>query len=156
MPKIIDWEAIYRHWKKTGANSSAIARKFGISKRAVDERIPQWRASSDAPANKIVQLQAQQRPPVTPAVAVRRAEQSDDLTIVGNAIQDVAAALGKAANGEDLRSLGGIATGLVRLIELKLKLQPRTAAELAEVAISQGVRPEDFLKALKDQWQLRA
>lgn len=155
MPKQIDWEAIRKHWQQTGASSQAIADKFGVSKRAVDERLPKWRDTEKLP-QKVVPIQsakAASHPPTRPRRHVN-GEELEELEVINLAIADLAAALGSGET--DSRSLGGIAGGLVRLLEYRRKIQPRTAAELAEVAIAMGVSPDQFMAALREQWRLRA
>jgi hypothetical protein len=46
---------------------------------------------------------------------------------------------------EDTRGIGGIATGLCRLIELRNKLVPKSAAELADMAIALDISPQEFI-----------
>lgn len=152
MPKKIDWEEIRKYWQQTGASSSAIASVFGVSKRSVDDRIPQWR-TSEKPSIKVVQLQplpkVQNREPI-----FRR---NDTLVIDDTeAIQSAIAELHTSLSGAEDKSKGGIAGALAKLIELKRKLSVTTAADLAERAIELGIGPDEFMQALSDLWQKRA
>jgi hypothetical protein len=151
MPKIIDWEEIRKHWQQTGASSSAIATQFGVSKRAVDDRIPQWRTTEKLATN-VVQLQPKPKPQ-SPRPEFRRREVSgiDDLEVIESAIADIHASLPGSEMGK-----GSMATALVKLIELKRKLKPETVADLVERAIELDIGPEEFLAELKNAWQRRA
>lgn len=50
------------------------------------------------------------------------------------------------------KSLEGCVSALAKLFELREKLQPKTAADLAKMAIELGLKPEDFATELRDQW----
>ncbi|MEH2201194.1 hypothetical protein [Nostoc sp.] len=155
MPKIIDWEEIRKHWQQTGASSSAIATQFGVSKRAVDDRIPQWRTTEKLSSN-VVQLQPKPYEKfggTKPPVATRRRDTSeglDDIEVIQSAIADIHGSLPGAELGK-----GSMATALVKLIELKRKLKPETVADLVERAIELEVAPEEFMTELRNAWQRR-
>lgn len=153
MPKIIDWEEIRKHWQQTGASSSAIATQFGVSKRSVDDRIPQWRTTEKPSNSNVVQLQL--KPKIqNPRLDFRRrdGEAIDDLFAVEAAITHLHDSLPAALD----QSKGGIAGAIARLIELKRKLKPETIADLVERAIELDIGPEEFLTELKNAWQRRA
>ena len=151
MPKIIDWEEIRKYWQQTGASSSAIASQFGVSKRSVDDRIPQWR-TTEKPTSNVVQLQP--KPVQNKRVNFRHREMEgiNDVEIIESAIADLHATL----PGAEDKSKGGIAGAIARLIELKRKLIPETVADLVERAIELDIGPEEFLAELKNAWQRRA
>jgi transposase-like protein len=92
----------------------------------------------------------------------RRAGQIDELEVVESAIVNLDLLLGGMCGMSsddrviDTRGIGGVAGALCKLIELRLKLKPRTAAEVAEMAIALGVRPNEFMQALAEAWKLRA
>jgi len=60
------------------------------------------------------------------------------------------------SGSEDERSLGGLAGGLVRLLEYRRKISPPTAALLAEMVLALGISPTEFVRELRDKWQLKA
>ena len=74
---------------------------------------------------------------------------TDDIQVVIAAIADLHATLPVAEN----KSKGGIAGAIARLVELKRKLQPETAADLAARAIELEITPDEFMQALKEAWQ---
>ncbi|MCC5636297.1 hypothetical protein LC593_10595 [Nostoc sp. CHAB 5844] len=138
----------------TGTESlAAIALKFGISKRAVEKRASDegWaalrQAGSGQPPKTI-------RTPTPSLPRPRQQAQTDEVEIIDTAIASLSGIL--AGGMEDTRGIGGIATGLCRLIELRNKLVPKTAADLADMAISLDISPTDFINALRDKWQKKA
>ncbi|RCJ20162.1 hypothetical protein A6S26_05420 [Nostoc sp. ATCC 43529] len=144
----------------TGTDSlAAIAMRFGISKRAVEKRSSEesWLASRQAhqAQNSVQAKPAARSAPLPPPNAQRRQAQGiDEIEIIDCAIASLSCIL--AGGGEDTRGIGGIATGLCRLIELRNKLVPKTAADLADMAISLDISPQEFIRALNDQWQKKA
>jgi len=151
MPKKIDWEEIRKYWQQTGASSVAIATQFGVSKRSVDDRMPQWR-TTEKPSSNVIQLQPKPKTQ-NPKPEFRRREVGgiDDIEVVESAIADIHASLPGAEMGK-----GSMATALVKLIELKRKLKPETVADLVERAIELDIGPEEFLVELRNAWQRRA
>ncbi|MEH2393894.1 MAG: hypothetical protein V7K21_20245 [Nostoc sp.] len=151
MPKKIDWEEIRKYWQQTGASSNAIADHFGVSKRSVDDRIPQWR-TTEKPASNVIQLQPKPKAQ-NPRLDFRRhdGEPIDDLFAVEAAITHLHDSLPAALD----QSKGGIAGAIARLIELKRKLKPETVADLVERAIELDISPEEFLTELNNAWQRR-
>jgi transposase-like protein len=142
-----------------GETIASIASRLGVSRRTI-ERWADDGAWREQRASNVVSLpapkpaKAQKATPCSPEPVprIRRQRgQIDEIEIVEIAITDLAAAMG-AASSEDLRSLGSLAGGLCRLIELRLKLQPRTAAELAEQVLALGVSPAEFINELKQRW----
>lgn len=164
MPKQIDWEAIRKYWQQTGASSQAIADQFGVSKRSVDERLPKWRETEKS-AQKVVPIaeakakaksvNTDPTPYRNPPSVRRQKSQVDEVEIVENAIVSLDSLL-SCCSPEDTRGVGGIAGALVKLLEYRRKIQPPTAAELAEQAIALDLRPDEFMQALRDAWRLRA
>ena len=149
MPKKIDWEEIRKYWQQNAASSTAIADHFGVSKRSVDDRIPQWR-TTEKPASNVIQLQP--KPKVqNPRLDFRRGdgEPIDDLLAVEAAIANLHDSLPAALD----QSKGGIAWALVKLIELKRKIKPETVTDLVERAIELDISPEEFLTELNNAWQ---
>lgn len=131
-----------------------IAQRYGVSTKAIqrwakdgawkDQRtvIPLSKRKPDP--QKL--LEAEDRP-------IRQPSRINELEIVDLALSDLSAVLG--GNCEP-KFMGSVASGICRLIELRLKLKPRTAAEVAELAMELGIEPSDFVAALKDKWRLRA
>lgn len=158
MPKPIDperWQQAKQAYVCGGESLEAIATQFGISKRAIEKKASEegWAALRKAKAIP--------KPPThspTPSTKsfnpkpTRRAADIDELEIIELAINDVSTGLALAAT-EDLRSLGGCATGLCKLIELRRKLSPPTAAELADQVLALGIDPKEFALELKRLWE---
>jgi len=59
---------------------------------------------------------------------------------------------GALAGTEDVRSMGGLAGGLVKLLEYRRKVSPPTAAELAETMFDLGYSPAELVAELKAKW----
>ncbi|PHJ65149.1 hypothetical protein VF05_21670 [Nostoc linckia z3] len=132
--------------------------RFGISKRAVEKRASDegWAALRQAqngqqPKNAV---RASTPIPYSPPSNRRDLREIDEVEIIDCAIASLSCIL--AGGGEDTRGIGGIATGLCRLIELRNKLVPKTAADLADMAMALGISPQDFIRALNDQCQKKA
>jgi hypothetical protein len=155
VPKQIDWEEIRKYWQTTGASSQAIADHFGVSKRAVDDRLPQWRSTEKSPKVVTLQARSESRQPTTHPPIRRRIPkgQIDKLEILEDAIAQLSATL---SGDVDPRSMGSIAGGLIKLMEYHDKKQPLTAAEVVDLAIEVGVTPQQFVDELKAAWQQRA
>lgn len=58
-------------------------------------------------------------------------------------------------NANNPRVLASLAGGLSKLVEVHLKLQPLTAADLVEILVRLDVGPEEFLSELRQQKQHR-
>ena len=56
-------------------------------------------------------------------------------------------------NADNARVLGSLAGGLTKLVEVHLKLQPLTAADLVEILIQADIGPDEFLTQLKQEKQ---
>ncbi len=59
-------------------------------------------------------------------------------------------------NADNPRVLASLAGGLTKLVEVHLKLQPLTAADLVETLIKLDVGPQEFLAQLQQQRKLNA
>ncbi|MEO1399695.1 MAG: hypothetical protein AAFV72_00390 [Cyanobacteria bacterium J06635_1] len=86
------------------------------------------------------------------AKAAREAGDIDPLQIVDLAIADLSSAMQTQAQFNLPQGMGACAGGLVRLLEFRRKLQPPTAAELAEQVIALGISPQEFTAELSRQW----
>lgn len=86
----------------------------------------------------------------------RRTEEISELEIIENAIVNLDSLFNAICEIGDLRGVGGAAGALCKLVELRMKLKPKTAAELAEMAIELGITPTEFAFQLREKWQLRA
>lgn len=143
MPKKIDWEPIKRAYFVTGDSYAAIAARFDVSERAIEKR-----ASEEGWARSRAEIHAEPAPkPVSkPRQAVKGANAIDE--IIENAIADLSADLVDAP----IKSKESAVTALVRLLEYREKINPTTATDLAERAISLGISPEQFLEELRQAW----
>ncbi len=139
---------------------AAIAMRFGISKRAVEKRASDegWAAlrQSQNGVQPKTTVRSSTPTPYSPFSNRHRDElqELNEVEIIDSAITSLSKIL--AGGGEDTRGIGGIATGLCRLIELRNKLVPKTAADLADMAIALGISPAEFIRALNDQCQKKA
>ena len=80
--------------------------------------------------------------------ATRQRPKLDDLTLLDNGIADLSAEVAAV----EAKSKEGCATAMANLIKVKRELFPPTAEELAEMAVSLGITPSDFLTALQRRW----
>ncbi|MBD2156220.1 helix-turn-helix domain-containing protein [Leptolyngbya sp. FACHB-16] len=140
---------------------SAIASQFGVGERTVEGWSKEGGWDGLKKASKVVPI-GEGKKKAKPAQAndyddaprIRRSPNSlDPLQLVDTALYDVSGMMG---GGEDGREIAALAGALCKLIELKLKLEPPTAAALAERVIALGLTPHEFAAALKDQWRLKA
>lgn len=156
MPKEIDdkvWEEIKNVYLAGGETYASLALRFGIGKSTIEAKAASEKWKELKKAKSITP------PPIiaTPAPLLphhRQPQEIDEVEIINDAIASLSAILSGGA--EDTRGIGGIATGLCRLIELRNKLVPKTAADLADMAINLNISPTDFIHALKDKWEKRA
>lgn len=152
MPKPIDPKikaAAEKAYLSSSATLAEIATQFGISDRIVEKWAAEdnWKLKRQGIREKVVEFA---RPEPRPARVPRRSESIDELEVIEGAIAELSATL---ASGETpSQSLGGIAGGLAKLIELRRKLKPATAAELAEQVIALGIEPKEFVAELKRLW----
>lgn len=143
-----------RLYLEKGWTQGAIATHFGVTTRTVER----W-ASADTwgEKSKVVSIKAAPKPKSEPPAPRRepvgRSAGIDEMEVIDGAISDLSAAL---ASTEDVRSLGGLAGGLVRLLEYRRKVSPPTAAEMAEQLLALGISPSEFVKELRAKWQLKA
>lgn len=160
-------------WKKAkdaylGSSDSlaAIAMRYGISKRAVEQRASEegWAALRQpkkvAAKPAAAAAPSDDAPPVRVTYPRQRGE-LDEIEIVESAISSLSVMLmGVNDRGEDVpvdtRGIGGIAGALVRLLEYRRKIKPPTAADLAEQAIALGLSPQEFTRELRERWPARA
>jgi hypothetical protein len=152
-----------------GETIAAIATRFEMSRRQIERwaKAGNWREAKEALGKtNVVPMQkpkAVVQTTAPPMRSKRKASEIDELQIVELAIADLSAAMYAASNssddngkGIDVRALGGLAGGLVRLLEYRRKICPPTAAELAELAIAIGYSPETFMQALHEAWRRQA
>lgn len=140
-----------------GEKIATIAARLGVSRRTIERWAGEgaWREkrSSNVVTIKPKDFTADSNESPPPTRRRSRGGEIDELQIVNDAIGDVAYVLsGDIPHG----AIGSCATALCRLIELRLKLKPRTAADLAELAIGLGMSPGDFARELRIAWEKRA
>lgn len=150
MPKKIDWEEIKKAYLEGAESYASLAMRFGVGKSTIEAR-----ASTEGWAA----LKKQGKAPVPPQKSQIRTraiqgDTLDEVEIIEGAISSLSAIL--VGGIEDTRGIGSIAGGLCKLIELRNKLVPKTAADLADMAIELNISPKDFIRALSDKWQERA
>jgi CRP-like cAMP-binding protein len=155
------WDEAKNDYVNGTESLAAIAMRFGISKRAVEKRASDegWAALRQAQSGQPSKTIRTHTPaPLPPLLSEtlrerqsRQPQEKDEVEIINDAIASLSGIL--SGKVEDTRGIGGIATGLCRLIELRNKLVPKTAADLADMAIALGISPAEFIRALNDQAQ---
>jgi len=138
----------------------AIAAHFGVSLRTIERWASDGAWTAQKKGGKVVSIESKPKPRRDEPGVVRSRRspgELDELEIVEGAIASLAAALEGDGEGKiDARSMGGIAGGLVKLLEYRRKVQPQTAAEVVELAIGLGISPNEFIDQLEVAWQRRA
>lgn len=140
-----------RLYLEEGRTQREIAEIFGVSTRTIER----W-ADKDGwgqRIKKVIPIKSTRSPDYEPGPRSVRGK-IDENKIVDGAIVSLDYLLSRP--DLDTRGVGGIATALVKLLEYRRKIQPPTAAELANQAIELGYSPEQFLSALREQWRLQA
>lgn len=153
MPKKIDWEPIKQAYINSDESLASLALRFGVSKRALEgEAAAQsWKALKDAKKLASPPVKTQKNI-ARSGISRRTASNVDEVEILETAIADMSAALVVA----ETKSKEGCASALAKLLELRRKLVPTTAEEIADQCMALGISPEDFIEALRQQWQERA
>lgn len=145
-----------------GLTQGEIADRLGVCRRTVER----WAVADDwatrrpggKSAKEVVETSA--TAPGKPAPIDIRArvakmkseytpEDIDELFLLDRALVTVAEVMG---GDVAIRDIGTCASALCKLIELRLKLKPRSASQLAEMAIELGVTPAEFVAELKRHW----
>lgn len=146
----------------TGETIAAIADAIGVSRRTIERWADEgdWRslrsAATEQPPNVVTlkpkspESRAASTQFTHPPIA-RRISQGDldDIEIIENAIATLSGAL---AGEVPPQSLGAIAGGIVKLIELRLKLQPKTAANVAQMVLDLKLNRQEFMSELRAAW----
>lgn len=131
------------------------------AKKPTDEEMQQLEemAAEDEPKPEPIAVVAQPQN-VTP-IRKRFRSQIDELEVIENAIVSTDLLFRTMTSPDqkgfiDTKGIGSTASALVRLLEYRRRINPPTVLELAELAIELNVKPEDFVKALREKWRLRA
>jgi hypothetical protein len=130
-----------------GETLGAIAARYNLSTKTIQRwaTVGAWRER-----RKVLPMVKPTKPAARPAR--RTPPKIDELAIVNLALANLSDALDRSP---DPRALGSIAAGLCRLVDLRLKLKPRTAADIADLVIELGIDPSAFVTELKRQWNTR-
>lgn len=80
----------------------------------------------------------------------RDGEEIDLLEVVESAIASGSALIETASDTNDTKGFGGVAGGLCRLIELRLKLKPVEETALIEQLLERGLTPRELVKRLRE------
>lgn len=143
----------------TGETMAAIAKRLGVSTRTIQRWADAggWREQRtvlpmERRGNQRSGEHAGHEPDGSSQRPGRR--KINELEIVDLALGDLSGVMG--TGDLDPRVMGGLATGICRLIELRLKLSPKTAAEFADQVLASNITPSEFVAELKRQWQQRA
>lgn len=139
-----------------GWTQERIAHHLQVSTRTIERWASQDGWGARKQARKVVAIaprkQSSPTPGDEPAPRPRRKRgEIDELEIVENAIVNLDSMLNSMAGHGmiDTRGIGGTAGALVKLLEYRRKLQPPTAAELAEQMIALGIPPAEVVSELK-------
>lgn len=151
MPKKIDWAEIKKAYLEDGESYASLALRFNVGKSTIEARASSegWAALKKGGVSRVNQgdtpkPQIRTRMPSTQGI--------DEIEIIEDAIAKMSADLHVA----EPKSAEGAANAIAKLIELHNRLTPKTAADLADMAIELGISPKDFVRALSDKWQERA
>jgi hypothetical protein len=150
VPKKIDWDEIKKAYLEGAESYASLAMRFGVGKSTIEARASAegWAALKKQGKAPVPPQKPQIRPRVTQGNTL------DEVEIIEGAIISLSGYL--LGGAEDTRGIGSIAGGLCKLIELRNKLVPKNATDLADMAIELGITPKDFIRALSDKWQERA
>ena len=129
-----------------GETIVAIAQKLGVSRRTIERWANEgaWREKR----GNVVSIAAARD---------RHSDDSDDfdyLELVDRCLSRIAEI--SESSEVDARSSAPLATALVKLLELRLKLKPRSVTELIEMAIDTGITPSELVAELRKAWAQRA
>ena len=154
MPKKIDWEPIKQAYLSSDESLASVALRFGVSKRAIEDKSAEggWEALKTAGHVGGEEEEEESPIPYRRRSFARKAK-IDEVDEVDHAITQLSGWIG---GGAEPKSLEGCASALAKLIELRRKLVPLTAAELAEQVLALGISPAEFVTELKEKWQRRA
>lgn len=140
---------------------AAIATRFSLGKRTVEKYAAEHDWDAKRKAGKVVAISKPK--PITDSAprdevayvrTRRQAEEINELEVVRLAIGDVSAMMG--GSEIDARGMGSCASALCKLVELHLKLKPRTAADLADLLIASRIPVREFVQILKERQQASA
>nr|WP_290224078.1 hypothetical protein [Trichocoleus desertorum] len=154
MPKKIDWEPIKQAYLSSDESLASVALRFGVSKRAIEDKSAEggWEALKTA-GHVACEEDEEESPIPRRRRSFDRKAKIDEVDEIDHAITQLSGWIG---GGAEPKSLEGCASALAKLIELRRKLVPATAAELAEQVLALGISPTEFVTELKEKWQRRA
>lgn len=153
MPKKIDWEPIKQYYLSNDESLAAVAIRFGVSKRAIEDKSAEGGWEALKTAGEVGGEVEEESPIPYRRRSFDRKAKIDEVDEVDHAITQLSGWIG---GGAEPKSLEGCASALAKLIELRRKLVPLTAAELAEQVLALGISPAEFVSELKEKWQRRA
>lgn len=151
-----------------GVSISDIARKLDVARRTIQRWKDEggWEAiKSTLPTTpKVIPIASKPKPvnndppPHRNPPSLRtKADSKDSIAIAEEVIQDLQTELvGVGDTPLSGRNRAALANCLKVWVEYRDKLQPKTAADLAEMAIALGISPVEFMNELKRQWEKRA
>lgn len=154
MPKRIDWEPIKKAYLEEAETYASLALRFGIGKSTIEARASSegWAALKESKFSGVSRVAPQNTRIHPRGEWVNR--NLDEVEILETAILSLSGYF--SVGLEDTRGIGAIATGLCKLIELRNKLLPKTAADLADMALALDISPEEFIRQLSEKWRQRA
>ena len=151
---IIDQQKKAQTLKQQGKTYPQIAAELGVSERTVKRwaKAGGWGGDTVTKETaKVVSLADRSAPPRS-----RQRGQIDRIEIVEMAIANLSELLRSDHISVNSPGVGSTASALVRLLEYHHKICPPTVSDLARQAMEMGIRPNEFLDALRNEWQQRA
>ena len=156
----------YQLYLQLGSQWAEISRRLKSEghDRCEPSTVRQWHRREDwqaraladgGNAGEVAKVEPKSRRPAPVADLAAHRERKSDLENVKDAISAVVQTIEDARALQEYRAIGSLATALCKLIELKLKISPASASELAQRAIELGLSPEQFLEELMDAWRVK-
>jgi hypothetical protein len=155
VPKKIEWDEIKKAYLEEAETYASLALRFGVGKSTIEARASAegWAALKKG-KDSGVSRSAFQGTPQKPQIRARSltVQSIDEIEIIQDAITKLSGDLHVA----EPKSAEGVAGAIAKLVELHNRLVPKTASDLADMAIELGIAPADFIRALNSKWQERA
>ncbi len=137
-----------------GLSHAQIAERIGVAKKTVTRWSVdgQWVAKRDgiqAGTIKMLGIAERAENKVKQAIAEQIPERIDAISTLIELIRDLHSSVRVAENLRD-QAIG--AGAIAKLLQLYLDITPTTAAQYARLAAKDGITPEDFINALREEW----
>jgi hypothetical protein len=140
---------IRRAYVNSRLSPQELADKFGVSDRSVQNWAKAENWDAERTAEKVIEFARQprsERPSIRGVI-----DPSNAIAIADLAIKDLQVLLiDSDMSGKDKAA---ISNSLRQWLEYREKLQPKTAADLADQVIALGIPISEFVRELKERWQ---